>query len=86
MRDEVEYGRDVLIGVESEPVKRGNGMDSGTGSVLISSRRETRWLGETCLGFSGSLSDCSGSVARGLVSYRSGKSHETSEIYKMYEL
>lgn len=53
---------DVLIGVESEPVKRGNGMDSGTGSVLISSGRETRWLGETCLGFSGSLSDCSGSV------------------------
>lgn len=24
MRDEVEYGRGVLIGVESEPVKRGN--------------------------------------------------------------
>lgn len=23
MRDEVEYGGDVLIGVESEPVKRG---------------------------------------------------------------
>lgn len=61
-----------------------DGWDSGTGSVLISSRRDTRWLGETCLGFSGSLSDSSSS--EDCISYRSGKSHGTSGIYKMYQM
>lgn len=64
-------------------------MDSGTGSVLISSRRDTRWLGETCLGFSGSLSDCSGSVGLvSLLTVQEKVTHVTrlAKYTKMYEM
>lgn len=71
-------GRDVLIGVESEPVKTMDGFCLWH-RLSINKLTTGHWLGETCLGLSGSLGDCSGSVT---VSYRSEK--VVAEIYEMY--
>lgn len=55
-------GRDELIGVKSEPVKIMDGFWHRPSINKLTTGHSVVWLGTCSLGFSGSLSDCPGSV------------------------